>query len=65
MKRVYLDIWYPPLVYALSVPHISTYDVTVVEGRDAFARIEYNRTGGNLAIRSRIFSDTVQSAGMQ
>lgn len=47
------------------VPHISTYDVFVTEGQDDVAHVIFNRTGGNLAIRSRIAASTVQTAGIQ
>ncbi len=51
-------------IVILSVPHISTYDVLVTEGVDDFARILFNRTGGNLEIRTRIIAFTMQNAGM-
>ena len=47
-----------------AVPRISTYDVTVIEGIDDFATIIFNRTGGNLDFRSRIFASTVETTGM-
>ena len=47
------------------VPHISTYDVFVTEGPGIVARVVFNRTGGDLEIRSRIVAGTMQTTGTQ
>ena len=49
----------------LLVPHISTYDVFVTEGPGVVANVIFNRTGGDLIIRSRIEASTVQTTGTQ
>ena len=48
-----------------SVPHISTYDVFVTEGVDDVASLIFNRTGGDLTIRTRILARTVAVSGEQ
>ena len=46
----------------LVVPHITVYDVVVIEGSVTIT-VHFNRTGGDLSVGSRIRASTRDSAG--
>ena len=53
------------VIASILVPRVTVYDVTVREGNsDITVNVKFNRTGGDLSTRTRIFADTVQVDGM-